>query len=54
LDPALEKLRRERNLDDKGVQIKYVNTLKKIKRASSQLGCKVKVQSSGFTLQNTK
>jgi protoporphyrinogen oxidase len=31
-----------------------VNTLKKIKAASGLLGCKVRVQSSGFTLQNTK
>jgi hypothetical protein len=54
LDPSLEKLRRERSLDEKNVQIKYVNTLKKIKAASSRLGCQVKVQSSGFTLQNTK
>lgn len=54
LDPSLEKLKKEHSLNQKNVQIKYVNTLKKIKATGAQLGCKVKVQSSGFTLQNTK
>jgi hypothetical protein len=31
-----------------------VNTLKKIKKTGLNLGCKIKVESKGFSLENTK
>jgi hypothetical protein len=51
LDASLQKFKVEHNLSVNRPQIKYVNTLKKMKSAGERLGCSVEAKSSGIELQ---
>lgn len=54
LSPELQKFSDDHKLRQKNPQIRYVKTLKKIKKTGDKLGCSVRAKTEGVELQLSK